>query len=271
MEYVTLYNGIRMPMAGFGTWDVRGEEGLRILKDAIDAGYRLFDTAEMYRNEEIVGKAVRDSGIPREEFFVETKISHACASAAETLKAVEARLGQLGLDYADLILIHEPYRQAEEMYRGLEQALEKGMVRAAGISNFMEKPYRALLSSCRSVPAVNQIESHVYYPQQEMRDLLKSSGTAMQSWGSFTEGKRNIFAEEILNEIGAAHGKTAGQTALRYLIQNGICVIPKSQRRTRMEENINIFDFELSADEMKRIGTMNERKSLFGWYGNHWM
>ena len=168
--------------------------------------------------------------------------------------------------YIDLLLIHEPYEEAPAMYRALEEACRAGKVRAVGVSNFNWDEYQRLAGACEMIPAVDQVESHVYFPRLELRQKLEARGTRMQSWAPFTEGRRDLFAEPALQEIGAAHGKTAAQTALRYLIQNGIGVIPKSSHRARMEENFALFDFALTAAEMERIGRMNEGASLFGWY-----
>lgn len=266
VQSIKLNNGVEMPLVGFGTWDVRGEEGERILLDAIDEGYRLIDTARMYDNEEIVGNALRRSGADRSEMFVTTKLNRPCASYEKAKAGVERALELLQTDYVDLLLIHEPYEQAAEMYLALEEALRDGKARAIGVSNFDERRYDALVRECSVVPAVNQVESHVYFSQMGLRGHLEAHGTRMQAWGSFTEGRRNIFADPVLSRIGAGHRKTAGQVALRYLVQNGIGVIPKTARRERMRENRDVFDFELSADEMADIVSLDGGKSLFGWY-----
>lgn len=271
MEYQTLHNGIAMPMIGFGTWDVRGKEGERILREALDTGYRLIDTAQMYDNEEIVGKAVRESGIPRSDIFVTTKLSRPCPTEAETLRSIHTSLARLGLDYVDLLLIHEPYRSSITMYRALEQAYDQGLAKAIGISNFLPAPYRELLQNCRIVPMVNQIESHVYYMQLDQKELMEQAGTKMQAWASFTEGRKPIFADPLLNEIARRYGRTAGQIALRYQVQNGIMVIPKTSHRERMEENIDLFDFVLTDEDMRRLSTLDQGRSLFNWYTNDWM
>ena len=271
MEYQTLHNGIAMPMIGFGTWDVRGKEGEQILREALETGYRLIDTAQMYDNEEIVGKAVRESGIPRSDIFVTTKLSRPCATEEETARSISSSLQRLGLDYVDLLLIHEPYRTSITMYRVMEEAYDQGLARAIGISNFQSAPYRELLQSCRIVPMVNQIESHVYYMQLDQKDLMEQAGTKMQAWASFTEGRKPIFADPLLNEIARRYGRTAGQIALRYQVQNGIMVIPKTSHRERMEENIDLFDFVLTDEDMRRLSTLDQGRSLFNWYTNDWM
>lgn len=266
MEYLTLTGGVRMPMLGYGTWNVRGSEGERCIREALDVGYRLLDTARMYENEAIVGRAVRQSGLPREEVFLTTKLYRPSAGYEEAKRDLEASLRTLGTDYVDLVLIHEPYEAAPAMYRALQEARREGKARAIGISNFNWEEYQRLVQTCGEAPAVNQVESHVYFPRLELRRNMDACGTRMQSWAPFTEGRRDLFAEPVLNEIGAAHGKTAAQTALRYLVQNGIGVIPKTSRRARMEENFALFDFALTGEEMERIGRLNGNSSLFGWY-----
>ena len=266
METLTLNNGVQMPLMGFGTWDVRGETGKQAILTALELGYRLIDTAQMYDNEEIVGQAVRVSGLKRQEVFLTTKLYRPSASYEKAKAGIEKSLQLLGTDYIDLLLIHEPYENALEMYEALKEAYKAGTVRAIGISNFGAKDYNRFLEGCGVVPAVDQVESHVYYPQLELKDLLARHGTQMQSWASFTEGRRNLFAEPLLNQIGAKYGKTAGQVALRYLTQQGIGVIPKSVHRERMEENLHSLDFTLSQEDLERLSSLSERRSLFGWY-----
>lgn len=255
-----------MPAVGFGTWDVRGEQGKRSILEALEAGYRLIDTAQMYDNEDIVGAAIRESGLARDEVFLTTKLYRPCASYQGAKDGIERSLNALQTDYIDLFLIHEPYDNADEMYEALKEAHQEEKIRAIGISNFDAKRYKKFAGSCEVLPAVNQVESHVYYPQLELKKMLDGYGTQMQSWASFTEGRRDIFSEPLLIQIGAKHGKTSAQVALRFLVQNGIAVIPKSTHRERMEQNIAIFDFCLSQEEMGQIKSLDGRKSLFGWY-----
>ena len=266
MNDMTLNNNVRMPMIGFGTWDIRGEAGKQSILTALDLGYRLIDTAQMYENEYIVGCAVKESGIPREELFLTTKIYRPRTTYQKAKSGIEQSLNELQTDYIDLLLIHEPYKSAPEMYEAFKEALRDGKVRAIGISNFDAEKYTEFVRSCEIIPAVNQVESHVYFPQLELKNLLNSYGTQMQSWASFTEGRKNIFAEPVLKEIGARHGKTSGQIALRYLIQNGIAVIPKSVHRERMAENLAVLDFALTPSEISAISRLNGNSSLFGWY-----
>ena len=175
-------------------------------------------------------------------------------------------MNELQTDYIDLLLIHEPYDNAMEMYEAFKEAYQAGKIRAIGVSNFDARKYQTFICSCGVIPAVDQVESHVYYPQLSLKKLLDTHGTRMQSWASFTEGRRNIFAEPLLNQIGAEHGKSAAQVALRYLVQNGIAVIPKSVHKDRMAQNLDIFDFSLTLDDMDAIGQLNQNRSLFGWY-----
>ena len=266
MDYLTLNNGVQLPMVGFGTWDVRGEAGKKAILTALELGYRLIDTAQMYDNENIVGKAVHESGLPRQDIFLTTKLYRPSASYQKARAGIEKSLNELRTDYIDLLLIHEPYKSALEMYEALKEAYQAGKIRAIGISNFDERKYQTFIRSCGIIPAVNQVESHVYYPQLTLKKLLDTHGTQMQSWASFTEGRRNIFAEPLLNRIGAKHGKTAGQVALRYLTQNGIAVIPKSAHRDRMEQNLHSLDFTLEQEDLEQLSSLNEGRSLFGWY-----
>lgn len=266
MEYCMLNNGLPMPMVGFGTWDVRGDQGQRAILDALELGYRLIDTAQMYDNEQIVGKALRESGLAREEVFLTTKLYRPSTSYQKAKAGIEQSLQELQTDYIDLLLIHEPYENALEMYQAYQEAYHAGTVRAIGISNFNVSHYQQFIQSCEVIPAVNQVESHVYYPQLSLKEVLNAHGTQMQSWASFTEGRKNIFAEPLLNRIGQRYGKSAAQVALRYLVQNGISVIPKSVHKERMAENLNLFDFRLSSDEIADIHQLNQNRSLFGWY-----
>lgn len=189
-----------------------------------------------------------------------------CRLRHKAKEGIEKSLHELQTDYIDLVLIHEPYENAPEMYEALKEAYRAGKIRAIGVSNFDAQRYRAFIRTCGVIPAVDQVESHVYYPQLALRKLLEAHGTRMQSWASFTEGRKNTFAEPVLNRIGAAYGKSAAQVALRYLVQNGIPVIPKSAHKERMAENLSIFDFALSPADRDEIGRLDQNQSLFGWY-----
>lgn len=266
MEHITLNNGAPMPMVGLGTWQLRGPAGERAILDALKLGYRLLDTARMYENEDIVGSAVKKSGLPRREVFITTKLFTPSAGYRKAKEDIARSLEALQTDYIDLLLIHEPYEAAPEMYLAMEEACAAGLVRAVGLSNFSGEEYLRFLKHCRVTPAVDQVESHVYHPQLALKKLLEEKGTRMQAWASFTEGRRNIFAEPVLAEAGRRHGKTAAQTALRYLVENGIPVLPKSAHRERLRENLDIFDFSLTDEERRAIAALDEGRSLFGWF-----
>ncbi len=266
MEHITLNNGAPMPMVGLGTWQLRGQAGERAILDALELGYRLLDTARMYENEDIVGNAVKKSGLPRREVFITTKLFTPSAGYRKAKEDIARSLEALQTDYIDLLLIHEPYEAAPEMYLAMEEACAAGLVRAVGLSNFSGEEYLRFLKHCRVTPAVDQVESHVYHPQLALKKLLEEKGTRMQAWASFTEGRRNIFAEPVLAEAGRRHGKTAAQTALRYLVENGIPVLPKSAHRERLRENLDIFDFSLTDEERRAIAALDEGRSLFGWF-----
>ena len=266
MKHITLNNGAPMPMVGLGTWQLRGQAGERAILDALELGYRLLDTARMYENEDIVGSAVKKSGLPRREVFITTKLFTPSAGYRKAKEDIARSLEALQTDYIDLLLIHEPYEAAPEMYLAMEEACAAGLVRAVGLSNFSGEEYLRFLKHCRVTPAVDQVESHVYHPQLALKKLLEEKGTRMQAWASFTEGRRNIFAEPVLAEAGRRHGKTAAQTALRYLVENGIPVLPKSAHRERLRENLDIFDFSLTDEERRAIAALDEGRSLFGWF-----
>ena len=266
MEHITLNNGAPMPMVGLGTWQLRGQAGERAILDALELGYRLLDTARMYENEDIVGSAVKKSGLPRREVFITTKLFTPSAGYRKAKEDIARSLEALQTDYIDLLLIHEPYEAAPEMYLAMEEACAAGLVRAVGLSNFSGEEYLGFLKRCRVTPAVDQVESHVYHPQLALKKLLEEKGTRMQAWASFTEGRRNIFAEPVLAEAGRRHGKTAAQTALRYLVEQGIPVLPKSAHRERLRENLDIFDFSLTDEERRAIAALDEGRSLFGWF-----
>ncbi len=271
MEYLGLNSGRTMPMIGYGTWDIRGAAGLRCILKALELGYRLIDTAKMYDNEAIVGQALAVCGVPRPELFITTKL-HGCYAGYEKAKSgIEHSLNELQVDYIDLCLIHEPYKASPEMYRALEEYYKAGILRSIGVSNFDSRHYGDFIKTCGVVPALNQVESHVYYPQLDLRDFLLEHGTRMQSWGSLTEGRRDISSDPALCAVARAHGKSPAQIALRYLVQNGVSVIPKSSRADRMKENLDILSFRLTESEMKTISRLNTGRSLFGWYGKGWI
>lgn len=264
MKTIKLINGIEMPMIGLGTWDLRGKQCMDTVKIAIDLGYRLIDTATMYGNEKEIGQAI--GSFDRTKLFLTTKVYTTDASYSGTKKSVQRSLELLGTDYLDLVLIHEPYSVSKEMYKAMEEMMEQGLIRSIGVSNFHEEFYLNFIENCKITPAVDQVESHVYCPRLKLKDVLSQHGTVMQAWGPFTEGKKRIFTEPILLNIGREHHKTAAQVALRYLLQNGIPLVVKSSHEERPKENMDVFDFNLTEDEMQRIAMLDTGESLFHWY-----
>lgn len=259
-------NGVNMPLLGLGTYGLRGRDCERCVLEALELGYRLFDTAQMYGNEREVGHAFRCSGLSRGELFVTTKLYRPRASYAGAKQGIEASLNALQLDFIDLLLIHEPYREAEEMYSALEESYRAGRLRAIGVSNFNVSRYEAFLHACMVIPAVNQVETHIFFQQRALLEVMKKRGTHMQAWSPFAAGKKDFFSNPVLRALGLAYNKTPAQIALRYLIQLGISVIPKSSHRERMRENLDIFDFHLHNEDMLRIRALDGGKTLFGWY-----
>lgn len=266
MDGIKISKSSVMPMVGFGTWDIRGEEGKRAISKALEVGYRLIDTARMYGNENIVGEAVRESGIPREELFITTKIDRPYTGYRTARDAISDSLDRLGTDYIDLYLIHEPYDDSDDIYMALEEAMDSGIVRNIGVSNFNMENLNDLMVTATRTPSVNQVESNVYFPQLELRAELSRRGIVMQSWAPFVEGRTDIFHDPVLTSIGGSHGKTPAQVALRYLVQNGIPVIPRSSREDHMRENLDILNFQLTGSEMDEIAALDTGRSAFGWY-----
>lgn len=264
MEYVTLNDGHKMPILGLGVYLVTESRTVDVVKTALNDGYRLIDTAEYYHNEKEVGQAVRESGIPRNEIFVTTKMPPQ-ANYQEAAKRIDESLAALDIDYIDLMLIHWPGRNNVETYRALEDAQKAGNVCSIGLSSFYGSEYQQILDECDVVPVVDQNETHVFRQQKEFQQVLKSHGTELEAWSPFAEGKKNIFKNEILAKIAQKHNKTVAQVILRFLIQRGIIVIPKSVHKERIAENIDVFDFELDSEDMAKIDSMNEERSVFGW------
>lgn len=266
MEYITLISGDKIPAFGLGTWDLRGKTCEEVIPKAVELGYRLIDTAQMYENEKQVGIGIRNARLNRKELFVTTKIFRPDLTYIKAKEAVDRSLDNLNLDYIDLMLIHEPYDSSEEMYKALEEAVDCGKIRNIGISNFNKKKYLEFIKCCRIIPAVNQVEGHIYHMQSALRKTVKDYGTVLQAWAPFTEGRRNIFSEPVLKEIAEKYSKTPGQIALKFLVQNGFATIAKSQNVDRLKENIDIFDFCISSGDLAKIEKINTEKSLFGWY-----
>lgn len=252
-ETVKLSNGVSMPMEGFGVFQIPEQECEQVVRNAIESGYRLIDTASSYQNEEAVGRAVKTCGIPREELFITTKAYIQEMGYDNTMKAFEGSLKRLGLDYMDLYLIHMPFGDYYGSWRAMEELYRAGRIRAIGVCNFL--PDR-LLDFCYNVeikPQVNQIERHPHYQRAEDLQLMKELGVQPEAWAPFAEGLKGMFEEPVLMEIAAKHQKTPAQILLRWNVQQGVIVIPKSVHRERMEENRKIWDFELDAEDMQRI------------------
>lgn len=264
MEYVTLNNGVRMPMLGFGTFQITDLDLCeRSVLHAIRVGYRLIDTAASYQNEQAVGEAIRKSGVPREELFVTTKLWVEHAGYESTLAAFQRSLDRLQLDYVDLYLIHQPFGDVYGAWRAMQELYKAGKIRAIGVSNFAPDRLIDLIMHHEITPAVNQVETHPFCQQIEAHKIMQAYGVQIESWGPFAEGRNGLFENPVLAEIGKRHGKSVAQVVLRWLIQRGVVVIPKSVRPERIQENFNVFDFELSAEEMEQIRALDTGKSLF--------
>lgn len=263
MDYVTLNNGVKMPQLGYGVYQTPPEETERCVLEAIKNGYRSIDTAQAYGNEEGVGNAIAKCGLPREELFITTKIWITNAGYEKAKASIDESLRKLKSDYVDLLLIHQPFGDYYGSYRAMEEAYKAGKARAIGVSNFYPDRFIDIAHFSEIKPAVNQVETHVFQQQKTARKYLDQYGTQIMSWGPFAEGRNNFFSTPELIEIGSRHGKTPAQVALRFLLQCGVVVIPKSVHENRMQENINVFDFQLTPDEMKQLESLDTGKSLF--------
>ena len=263
MKTIKLNNGVEMPILGFGVFQIAPEECEKAVLDAINTGYRSIDTAQAYYNEEQVGNAIKKSGLPRKDFFITTKVWISNAGYEKAKASIEESLKKLQTDYVDLLLIHQPFGDYYGTYRAMEEAYAEGKVRAIGVSNFFPDRYVDLVLNCNVIPAVNQVETHVFNQQIKAQQIMQEYGTITMSWGPFAEGKNNFFSNEVLSEIGKKYNKTVAQVALRFLIQRDIVVIPKSVHINRMKENFDVFDFELSADNMAEIAKLDKGESLF--------
>lgn len=254
---VRLNNGIEMPLLGYGVFKVNPAECERCVRDAISVGYRLIDTAQFYANEEGVGNAIASSGIPREEFFIVTKIWITNAGEERARASFEESLRKLQTDYVDLLLVHQPYGDYYGTYRTLEKLLAEGKTRAIGLSNFRPDRFHDLVCHVNTAPAINQLETNVFSQQIQMRELMDKTDTKVMAWAPMSQGKDNFFNHEVLTSIGQKYGKTASQVGLRFLVQQGIPAIPKSTSIHRMKENFEIFDFQLSEEDMEQLKTLN--------------
>lgn len=263
MEYVTLNNGVKMPKLGYGVYQVSPDECERCVADALAVGYRSVDTAQAYFNEEGVGRAVKKSGIPRSELFLTTKVWISNAGEKKAAASIDESLKKLDTDYIDLLLIHQPFGDYYGTYRAMEQAVKAGKVRALGVSNFYPDRLIDLYNFCEIKPAVNQVETHVFFQQKKAHEVMKKLGVQHESWGPFAEGKNGLFTNPVLKEIAAQKGKSVAQVALRYLMQSDVVVIPKSVKKERMAENLAVFDFTLSDADMAAVSALDTNASLF--------
>ena len=254
-----------MPMVGLGVYNISNHETRAVVENALKIGYRSIDTAAMYYNEKAVGEAVRSSDIPRDEIFVTTKICAPCYTREETLRSVDHSMRLLGLDYVDLMLIHWPVGDPVVIWKTLEELYHKGMFRAIGVSNFYPHTFSKIVENAEVMPVVNQCEIHVFFQQVKMLEYLKQYDVELEAWSPLAEGKRGIFRNKVLTEIGERYGKTASQIALKFLVHKGIIVIPKTTHIERMKENIDIFDFNLSEEDLRKIQKLDTGHNVTGW------
>lgn len=258
MEFITLNNGVKMPLEGFGVFQVPDSAQCeQAVLDAIASGYRLIDTAAAYMNEKAVGKAIKKSGVPREELFITTKLWVQDASYEAAKKAIQTSLDNLGLSYLDLYLIHQPMGDYVGAYRAMEEAYKEGKLKAIGVCNFYPHRLADLCETVEVIPAVNQVELHPFFQQENALALMKEYGVVPEAWGPFAEGNHGIFTHPVLTAIGQKYGKSAAQVALRWNVQRGVVVIPKSVHKERIEQNMNIWDFQLSDEDMAEIAKLD--------------
>jgi 2,5-diketo-D-gluconate reductase A len=264
MKTVKLNNGVEMPILGFGVYQIPDyEECKRSVLNALEIGYRSIDTAAGYQNEEAVGDAIKESGIKRDDIFVTTKLWIADVGYEKTKKAVETSMNKLQLDYLDLYLIHQPYGDVHGSWRALEELYEQGKIKAIGVSNFHPDRVMDLMVNNKVKPALNQIETHPFYQRHEDHKFLEENEIVQESWAPFAEGKNNFFKNELLQKIGNNHNKSVAQVTLRWMIQRGVVVIPKSVHKQRIAENFDVFDFELTQEEIDSIRSLDTKESQF--------
>ena len=258
METITLSNGVKMPMEGFGVFQIPEEICERVVKDAISTGYRLIDTASSYQNEKAVGKAIQSSGVPREELFITTKAYIQQMGYEKTKEAFQESLNNLGLDYLDLYLIHMPFGDYYSSWRALEELYQEGKIRAIGVCNFLPDRLLDLCYNAKILPQINQIERHTHYQREEELSLMKELHVQPEAWAPFAEGLKGMFTEPVLLEIAKKHEKTPAQVILRWNVQQGVIVIPKSVHKERMKENLSIWDFALDGEDMEKIADLDK-------------
>lgn len=264
METVTLANGVKMPILGFGVYQVNDlEECERVVREAIEVGYRSIDTAQAYGNEAAVGNAISKSGIPRKEFFITTKVWISNAGYEKAKASIDESLELLQTDYLDLLLIHQPFNDYYGTYRAMEEYYKAGKIKAIGVSNFYPDRFIDIAEFSEIKPMINQVETHVFNQQVEAQKIMQEYNTQIESWGPFAEGKNDFFNNETLKEIGDKYGKSVAQVALRYLIQRNVVVIPKTVTKERMIQNFDVFDFALTDEDMDAVLTLNQGESLF--------
>lgn len=262
VQTITLNNGVRVPLVGFGVYQIEQKDCERCVREALEVGYRLIDTAQAYYNEAQVGDAIKASGIDRQKLFLTTKVWISNAGEDKATKSIEESLRKLKTDYIDLVLIHQPFGDYYGTYRALQKMLQSGKIRAIGLSNFYDARFVDLAENMDIKPAVLQLETHVYCQQQKMRELIEPYGTELMAWAPLVEGKNNFFNDLTLIQIAASHGKSVAQVALKYLTDENIIVIPKSTHRQRMQENITIGDFSLTQEERSQIRALSGPKPL---------
>ncbi|WP_296094331.1 aldo/keto reductase [Alloprevotella tannerae] len=263
MTYVTLNNGVKMPQVGYGVYQVEPTEAERCVLDAISVGYRMIDTAQIYHNEEGVGNAIVKCGVPREELFIVTKVWISNAGEEKAYASILESLKKLQTVYVDLLLIHQPFGDYYGTYRAMERAYREGKTRAIGVSNFYPDRFIDIQAHVEVKPAVNQVETHVFNQQITAQEYMEKYGCRIMSWGPFAEGKNDFFNNETLAEIGRKYGKSVAQVALRYLLQRGVVLIPKSTHKERMKQNLDIFNFSLTEEDMAIIRQLDTKQSLF--------
>ncbi len=262
MQTFKLNNGVEIPVLGFGVFQIAPQETEKAVLDAIEVGYRHIDTAQAYQNEKEVGNAIKNSGIDRKEFFLTTKVWISNFGYEKAKASVLQSLANLQTDYIDLMLLHQPIGDSYGAWRALEELYEEGKIRAIGVSNFYPERLAEFVAINKVKPMVNQVEINPFFQQGDAIDYMKQKGVQPQAWAPFAEGKNDIFSNPILSEIGKKYGKSVGQVILRWSIQRGVVALAKSVRKERMAENINVFDFELSAEDMTKIATLDTGKSL---------